>query len=504
MTKINLSSTVRIVPLVFLLCNCIHNVDALGRTISDLRIQDHDITPVLGRGYSVATGGLQSSCLGVVERTKPSYDFISFFTEFKGDSEIDRKSAWSGTIKYTKSYWWSRKTIEGSYSVTGSSNTKKKQHHIIFTMKTERYYSSVDEITAELSDSALSLLESGQYISFFQACGPNYIRGIRRAAELSAIFSYESTNSRFNYKTDSDIKSAVSGWWRPTTNNKSSSSSKIDSNAMRSSLTINIRGFGLALNEEGADSMIATSMEDVKKVMDFAFQSMQTIGTGMVQGIEIVPWVDNPQFQVAAGLGDILQKCDDGDDDEENDDKDEGEETTCTVVSTEMKKMSLSTNGEYVATMNHVLRKKIDILHDMQQCRTMLHEFTDDDLQAFLINHKKDDGYVSNGKHVSGMTVETMKEMINVDNLNTVRKDMQNYVKHFYEPCIAALTEEYGGLTGGTAQVKPWFTLDKCQDMACTVSGVSISEEGKCTLPDPDMWTLNVEQYCMPILEGSM
>lgn len=43
--------------------------------ISDDRIRSMDITPVLGRGYSIMTNSFQSTCLQVSETTIPSYNY---------------------------------------------------------------------------------------------------------------------------------------------------------------------------------------------------------------------------------------------------------------------------------------------------------------------------------------------------------------------------------------------------------------------------------------------
>ena len=43
--------------------------------ISDDRIRSLDITPVLGRGYSIMTNSYQSICLMVDETTVPSYNY---------------------------------------------------------------------------------------------------------------------------------------------------------------------------------------------------------------------------------------------------------------------------------------------------------------------------------------------------------------------------------------------------------------------------------------------
>ena len=43
--------------------------------ISDERARSLDITPVLGRGYSVMTNSFQSTCVNVVETTIPSFNY---------------------------------------------------------------------------------------------------------------------------------------------------------------------------------------------------------------------------------------------------------------------------------------------------------------------------------------------------------------------------------------------------------------------------------------------
>ena len=43
--------------------------------ISDDRVRSLDITPVLGRGYSIMTNSFQSTCIDVQETTIPSYNY---------------------------------------------------------------------------------------------------------------------------------------------------------------------------------------------------------------------------------------------------------------------------------------------------------------------------------------------------------------------------------------------------------------------------------------------
>ena len=43
--------------------------------ISDNRVKNLDVTPVLGRGYSIMTNSFQSTCLLVDEVTTPSFNY---------------------------------------------------------------------------------------------------------------------------------------------------------------------------------------------------------------------------------------------------------------------------------------------------------------------------------------------------------------------------------------------------------------------------------------------
>lgn len=54
---------------------CIKVSEGSIYTISDDRVRSLDITPVLGRGYSIMTNQYHSTCLVVDETTVPSYNY---------------------------------------------------------------------------------------------------------------------------------------------------------------------------------------------------------------------------------------------------------------------------------------------------------------------------------------------------------------------------------------------------------------------------------------------
>ena len=171
-------------------------------------------------------------------------------------------------------------------------------------MRIERYYASVREEVSPLSTDAVYLLNNQDYIGFFKACGPTYVRSIRRAQEVTTFFIFTSTSTERS--SEYARKISLSGWWSSRSNRQSTHRSKYNSESK--SMKIIIKGFGMGLTLQGSESMLAQTLEDYNKVMRFAFNSMtkskESVHIGMVYGMEIVPWVENTAFQVAAELQD--------------------------------------------------------------------------------------------------------------------------------------------------------------------------------------------------------
>ena len=100
-------------------------------------------------------------------------------------------------------------------------------------MRIERYYSSVREEISALTNDAKTILSRQDYVGFFKSCGPTYIRGIRRAQEVTALFIYKSqsteTSRRYAYSVQ------VSGWYRrrQSYSGASNSNTRNESNSMR-------------------------------------------------------------------------------------------------------------------------------------------------------------------------------------------------------------------------------------------------------------------------------
>eukprot|EP01083_Nonionella_stella_P289170 984120_1 len=145
--------------------------------------------------------------------------------------------------------------------------------------------------------------------------GPNYVRSIRRAQEVTAMFTFESTDQEVITNMKAAIKATAYGN-RFSSNTNIDSSMKIDTSM--STLQIQIFGYGLGLDKDGSETLVATvslkllffylfppshkfpnffhfistqSLEQYNAAMSFAFTSMTrgnqgSAQTGMVYGIE--------------------------------------------------------------------------------------------------------------------------------------------------------------------------------------------------------------------------
>lgn len=196
-----------------------------------------------------------------------------------------------------------------SQSFHGSSKSQTRVYSLAATMRIERYYSSVKEEISPLSADANTLLANQDYVGFFKSCGPNYVRSIRRAQEVTAIFQFKSTSRAMAQEWASTTMAGggfMTGVAAGAGYSYSSSLGRSKFASINSELTIRIVGYGLGLTQEGSETMVATTMDEFTSVMKFSFNSMtraeQSNRIGMVYGIEVVPWVHNTKFQFAAKL----------------------------------------------------------------------------------------------------------------------------------------------------------------------------------------------------------
>lgn len=324
------------------------SIQAGPTIVRDSRAQDTGTTPVLGRGYSISTNTFQSACLAEVVLTEPSYDFQYRFEEAK--EAVSNSTSLEGGVGGSYSTWW----LQGQMDTSSKSakQNSRSSHSIVVTLNMDTYYASVNEASTPLSDAAAKLLERDDVPGFFSACGPYYVRGINRNSQFVSLFTYETEDNERDTEFEASLKTELTGFAGtagPSIDVESKS--KFSKKASKMNLTITTRGWGLGKKDDA--SLISYDLETFKAAITQAFISMQNPYTGKVVSLEIVPWVENAEFQRKLKI--------------QATDANLGKE-----VPLYEKKDILTLNGEFLTEMNRATRARLDRFYRANMCRDLL------------------------------------------------------------------------------------------------------------------------------------
>ncbi len=419
--------------------------------IQDDRVTNLATTPVLGRGYSIATNTFQSTCLADIQITQPSYDFSYSFQEI--DDYMETSSSESDTLtklapkgfrdfitrKYDRSVSYSKgfninvggsattttETQEETSKKTGvettSVDTITETKTIIASIDIHSYYASVDESSTKLSASATQLLVDNNIPGFVNGCGSYYVRSIGRKAQFISVFEFESVSEEkdkeFTYQLETEIKSfrrtsslsydvRVRGFrssygvsadssYEESLDSTVVSEEETDTfseSAESRKLTITATAFGLGKNENA--SLISYDIETFKAAIKDAFISMQNPRTGKVDSIEVVPWVENTEFQSLIKLNE----------DDEVTDEDSTADSISTLASSLLlyeKKMILNMNSEFLAELGRTDRAMLNIYYKAKLCRQTIDNqwAVKKKGEAATINAKYADRFLMNNRY---------------------------------------------------------------------------------------------------------
>ena len=407
---------------------------------------------------------------------------------------------------------------------------------MVATMKIQRYYSSVREEVSQLSEDANTLLERQDYVGFFMGCGPNYVRGIRRAQEVTAVFSFQSTSS-------SSAKE-FAGAFKITTPFGGGGKSKASSSkfaSMNSSMKITIQGFGMGLNQDGAGTLVATTLEEYQQVMKFAFKSFtqneDSPNIGMIFGIEVVPWVNNVSFQVAAQVHDenvelplprsliprahlkTDKKVTDGFVSLTNRTLYECKELTFVIdrygycceidalydytnktyvtegfdddaildlricrpirsLDKSLVKDNMSTNGEFVANLDSIARYRLNQISTIERC--IMDAKSIPDRYQYNILKTQDMVKYDSGTIDPKFTLAELRRAVDpLGDFSLVihlGKELDEWMTMYFSPCMAAIFGSNVGTTPGTDPqyflAYPWHVHDECLKLTCLTTNM--------------------------------
>lgn len=466
--------------------------------IRDNRVTDIGTTPVLGRGYTMSTNTFQSICLKDVKITEPSYDFTYRFEEMKSESEITKSNSNdapeisdpiinAGYRKYVETV-----TSKKGQTVTREGKTYTK-HRMVAIIDLDTYYASVNEANTNLSDSAKNLLTNKDLPGFFDSCGSYFVRSINRRAKLVSVFEYENTGTErdkeFEGMIESQVKSfalvtrtQTSGAWFWKTTSTSEqyeqqgdpqiSSTKLHEKfkekAIEMRLTITTAGFGLGKDKEA--TLISYDIESFKTAIRDAFKAMQNPLTGKVVSIEVVPWIENTEFQDYVKLNEaiVIPATKDS----------TGKAITEKILQPYQMKHNVNENAEFIAEVKKNDRNLLNIYYKAKMCKTY---FDTNWRQNGKLKANFAENYLLN--HRTGTSIK-------VSELDAKMNDA--YIESLY-------TKEQEFMYTGQN------SASKCMDYLIKndIRSVHFRNVTECTAVIKNMGNLEseiVDDYCMPVI----
>ncbi|MBU3916182.1 hypothetical protein KKA14_11670 [bacterium] len=344
--------------LIVLLTATSFNLMAGPTIIRDNRIFDLATTPVLGRGYSISTNTFQSTCMQDIKITVPSYDFDYTFESLEKE-DTERTSSTRGLGFDVSFLAFDIKTSGSSTMVEGKTMF---YHNLRVEINMHTYYASVDEGSTLLSDSAKTLLLNGDIPGFFHSCGSYYVRSLGRTAKFVSLFTYLDESKERNKDFEMQLELAIKGFGGKLVEYLSSSQSgpratltiknSFESMASKKRLTITTKAWGLGKNQNA--TLIAYDLPTYKAAIKEAFISMQDPMTGRVSTMEVIPWVENANFQNFINLEEELE-----------------DETGEKLLLFEKKKI-LNLNAEFLAQIGRTDRNLMDIYYKALICKQQI------------------------------------------------------------------------------------------------------------------------------------
>jgi len=492
--------------------------------IRDNRITDLAVTPVLGRGYSVATNSFQSTCLADILMTEPSYDFTYTFESFEEDTTESSYETNLKTSLMTKpfrdyidrikqdtsdqeSFVREQVTKKGKESAENVSHIKKKR--VVVNIDLHSYYASVDESRSKISVSASKLLTGKDYPGFFNSCGSYYVRSIGRNAKFISVLEFQSTteeeDKKFIYDLESQIKSfrkkiitlkkdgAVTSEVS-VTEDKDAVKISTDYNledtfnrkASQLRLTITSAAFGLGKNETA--TLISYDFESFKKAIKDAFISMQNPGTGKVTSMEVVPWVENTEFQDLIGIEESGVKF-------ESSVNEKGEVIRKAKPKLLLyeKKHNLTANAEFFAEIDRADRYMMNIYYKAKICRQQIDvnwKYTVAGSANKIIKQPYFGKFIRNNRTGQAIKLTELDTYLTTNRIEMLLEKQKNF--------MYGKKDENGNRNGGASScmrslmVKGIFNINYRDIKECSILAEVMG------LAEDEI----VENHCMPVLLG--
>uniref|UniRef100_A0A7S1BJC4 Uncharacterized protein n=1 Tax=Corethron hystrix TaxID=216773 RepID=A0A7S1BJC4_9STRA len=319
--------------------------------------------------------------------------------------------------------------------------------------------------------------------NFFQACGPSFIRSMRRSCEFSTLFDLKTEEATDTATLDYIIQSAGSSI---------SDSTVIAESTSSEDLTISMTAYGIDISSSNA--FMARSFDAYGDVLDAAFKSCMDPNVGLVKSIEVVPWVNNVQFQNIAKLDRSLET---------------GTAEQSRMLSPFLRRFNLITNAEHVGRLAEVLRHRMTTFGMVMKCLAAANAFPHLDNNRELLDKYHTcplNRSTPCPAYTGQMTLFDLKEALRgIDSsgkylIERMADNINDYIEHYMTPCLTDMTSEAFGVVGGNMQSQHWIRMDGCLEVSCVFVGVKWDPStNKCVADAPeDNLDYTVDRFCAP------
>ncbi len=457
--------------------------------IRDNRVTDIGTTPVLGRGYTMSTNTFQSICLRNVTITEPSYDFTYRFEEMQGEGSSSKSNTNNAPIVsdpiINESY---RSYVESVTSKEGQTVTREgktyTRHRMVAIIDLDSYYASVDEATTNLSDSAKALLTGNDLPGFFDSCGSYYVRSLNRRAKLVSVFEYEKTGTERDVEFEGMIETMIKSFGLVESGGNKRYEQQGDAETMSSKLkekfsekatemrlTITTAGFGLGKDKEA--TLISYDIDSFKQAIKDAFKAMQNPLTGKVVSIEVIPWVENTEFQNFVKLNEAVTIPATKDE--------KGAAVPAKVLQPYQMKHNVSENSEFLAEIKKNDRNLLNIYYKAKMCKS---NFDNNWRQDGKLKQVYADKFLLNHRTGASASISELDSRLNDDYIENLYAREQDFM--------------YTGENSGSKCINSLIKND--------IRTVHYRELKDCTAIIKKMGNLEseiVDDYCMPVITTS-
>jgi hypothetical protein len=278
--------------------------------ITDNRIENLNGFPTIGRGYSLHSNKLQSICFKTIEKTKPTFDLNYELQEV--DDKFFRQISVSDKDRLSKSRLFNFvKKYYKEYEDEGKGSYPLK--NLIVRLEVNTYYYALDETQSILSDSVEKLLEREQYVSFFNSCGQYYVRAVGSFSTYLALIQYRMSGDP---ERDKEFNNMLEKGLFKFSGHDKMEMKKIEEIADVRDLRVFIEGTGLTKKGGEIVNLIPLDINQFRKTVQDAVKLMQEPNSGIISSMEVVPWVENPNFiaslqkerKIKTAQGEVVEK----------------------------------------------------------------------------------------------------------------------------------------------------------------------------------------------------